>query len=271
MTSCQIRNYRPQRYSEVSGAEYIVKKDFITKTKFQNYGLPSGVYGFITNEDQKISEDETKRIGREQVAIHELKNAFLLDDKETNIDNDDSGNKYNRGELFSKLSHGMIYQAQVELGKKDEFDIRKETSEYHISNLEKYKQELGIDSGDVTVKDAINEFLEKYKSASNNNLLLSPIRYLLKKYDGICNYASNKASGGSVLFIDPNPRAGTMGEYGNLYTFKSKKAKSPKKKSKKSKTKKSKSKKSPKKRKSVRKSKNPKKSLKKRTKLYKIV
>lgn len=270
MTSCTIRNYRPQ-FKEVSSAEYIRKKDFKDQNKFQNDGLPSGIYGFITNLN---GDDERMRIRRgEQMTEYVMNRAFLLDNKETSIDNDENNKKLDSYELFRVLSYGMIFNALAKLGVIKYLDPTDPGNIYYITKLEKYKAELGIDS-DRTVQQAIELFERKYHEASGDDLLLYPIRYLLEKYDGICNYANNKASGGSVFFTDLNPRAGTMGGGGNLYSFQSKKGrakKSPKNKSKtksKKSSKKSKnSKKSPKKRKSVKKSKSPKKSLKKRSKL----
>lgn len=275
--SCTIRNYRPQD-KEVSGAEYIRKREFKAQNKFQNDGLPSGIYGFITNLDGNTSDDERMRIGREKMTGYVMNRAFFLNNQETSIDNDEYDKKLDRYELFRVLAFGMIYQAQIKIGKVDEhYHLNNEHSSYHINNLEKYKAELGIISP-YTVKQAIDLFVEeKYDRAEENDLLLSPIRYLLENYDGICNYANNTAGGGSVFFTDLKPRAGTMGGFGNLYSFQSKKgkkAKSPKNKKNKSKTKSKKSskkaknsKKSPKKRKSVKKVKNPKKSIKKRSKL----
>jgi len=277
MTSCAIRNYRPRVY-EVSSAEYIRKKDFKVQNKFQNDGLPSGIYGFITNLDGNTSDDERMRIRRgEQMTDYVMNRAFLLDNQETSIDDDECDKKLNRYGLFRVLSYGMIFNALAKLGKVDKYsDPTNPGNIYYITKLEKYKAELGIDS-DRTVEQAIDLFVGKYRDASGDDLLLYPIRYLLEKYDGICNYANNTSSGGSVYFNGINPRAGTMGGVGNLYSFQSKKgkkAKSPKNKKNKSKTKSKKgskkdnnSKKSPKKRKSVKKSKKPKKSIKKRSKL----
>ena len=273
---CTIRNYRPQ-YKEVSSAEYIRKREFKAQNKFQNDGLPSGIYGFITNLGGNTSDDERMRIGNEQMAEYVMNPAFLLDNQETSIDDDEYDKKLNRYELFRVLSYGMIFNALAKLGVINEYsDPTDPENIYYITKLEKYKAELGIDS-DRTVEQAIDLFIEKYKAASGDDLLLYPIRYLLEKYNGICNYANNTASGGSVYFNDINPRVGTMGGGGNLYSFQSfqskkgKKDKSPKKKSKTKSKKSSKkaknSKKSPKKRKSAKKSKSPKKSIKKRSKL----
>lgn len=275
MTSCTIRNYRPQVYKEVSSAEYIRKKEFKDQNKFQNDGLPSGIYGFITNLDGDTSDDERVRIRRgEQMTDYVMNRAFLLDNQETSIDDDECDKKLNRYELFRVLSYGMIFNALARLGVINKFsDPTNPGNIYYITKLEKYKAELGIDS-DRTVEQAINLFEGKYNEASGDDLLLYPIRYLLEKYDGICNYANNTSSGGSVHFKDIKPRVGTMGGVGNLYSFQSKKgkakksakkrksAKIPKKSPKKRKSAKI-QKKSPKKRQSVKKGK----STKKRSKL----
>ena len=234
MTSCVIRNYRPKSFDTVSGAEYIGKKEFKTQHKFQNDGLPSGVYGFITNRDDEISDDEKARIMTGELRTDfALRRAFLLDDEKTSIDHDEYARKFTRNELFRTLSYGMVYQAKVKLGCRDEYDINVEGSSYHINNLEMYKEELGIDS-DITVKDAIDVFLQRYRRANDDGLLLHPIRYLLAKYDGICNYANNTASGGSIYFEDINPRVGTREGSRALFAFKSKNTKSSKKSAKKS-------------------------------------
>lgn len=252
MTSCTIRNYRPQRYGGVSSAEYIRKREFKVQNKYQNDGLPSGIYGFITNLDGNIGDDERMRIGREQITEYQLHHAFLLDNQETSIDDDEYDKKLNRYELFRVLSYGMIFNALAKLGVINKYsDPTDPENIYYITKLEDYKSKLGINS-DITVNQAIDMFLEKYDSANGDDLLLHPVRYLLQNYDGICNYSNNTASGGSVYFKDINPRVGTMGGGGNLYSFQSKKGKAKK------------SKKSPKKKKSVKKAKSPKKSPKKR-------
>jgi hypothetical protein len=215
MTSCTLRNYRPQR-CKLSSAEYIRKGEFRSLHKFQNDGLPSGIYGFITNRDGDISYDERMRIGREEMTEHVMSRAFLLDDQPTTIVDDEyPSKKLNRYDLFRMLSIGMVYQAKVKIGCEDEYSLNIEESSYHIGSLEKYKAELGIES-DRSVEEAIDLFVKTYHTVGEDGLLIYPIRYLLEKYDGICNYANNTASGGSVYFKDINPRVGTKSGYSSF-------------------------------------------------------
>lgn len=202
---CEILNFRPNGRN-VSSAEYIVKPS----TNIQSYGLPSGLYGFIDNQDAEVDISKRIRSG-EVLSTHMINKGFVLSTNTFDDISDDQDNPITQEGLFTRFSIGLFKMCLHDLGVK-------KLSNYDDTSMENvmlYGQRLGFSEN--AIQKAYSKFKYDWNNANNGNLLWSPITYVLKYdgYDGVCNLASNKNSGGSILLQDIEPRGrGVLGGNG---------------------------------------------------------
>ena len=194
---CLIVNLRPFG-TNLSSAEYIVKSLY---PSMQSYGLPSGLYGFIDNQDAK--NDIVKRVkAREIGQVIVIQNGFELNHNDVDGMTDDNDNQLKQYQLFSMFSQRLFREALIHLGL-----VQRNRYDDSLDQIVGYGNKLGFESDKII--NAYQKFIQDWNNANPNDLLWSPITYVLKYsgYDGVCNLAQNNNSGGSVLLGDIEPRA----------------------------------------------------------------
>ena len=222
MAGVYIINYRPPG-TNLSSAEYLKKRNFNANTRVQRDGLPPGLYGFIYNngyhnptadERQRIQSGWISEVGR---LLHPL---ILTNDVINPRINNDNDNAYRRYALFSKLSTNMMIHVKKRLfpqamSRIEPIDV--DTLDTYVDALEIVRPKWENTQEPASVESILQEWIQKYNDANEDDLLEYPISLLISSYDGIYNIADNTNGGGSVFFdhgtINPRPAPQLGGHY----------------------------------------------------------